>query len=644
MRSIPSPLRVFFFIVVPIFAVLFFAADQFSKNLNFSSKIEEFNYYKATKQDKLATEKALSILGDHPSDFEKNSVFLNQYLKLDDKNKGLIRNKFERVFNTSLFQYFKDLSNTENQKSIGFYGLARLSLAKRKFSRKKILAYINNIDEQYSGLNMLLGDYFLSIDSFDKAESYYEKELLKDPESTELKERLARIYFYNKEFDKAFDLIGLDQNINPSLRFYVAKKNGFLSVFQFAYYNDWNQLFKKTALSSLLILFFWIIFISILSTSIRKFFLTALIIAAVIFLLTPVIFIVNYSFNELFDGISNPFLYHFLCVAIPEELLKISAVIFIFYLFKFRNRTLNYLDFIVLGVFSAAAFAFFENNLYFNSYADSTVVFGRFVNASFTHVICTSTLTIGLFYGKFFKDRNYFYRITLILFPFLIHAVYNTCLETIASLAQVVVIVFFILWIFLLNKILKVNNAKILNTDFNIKMSNLILLSLPTIILVQYVLSFDEFGGLIGEKVMYSSIMNFGFTLLIASVAVLKLNDFKFFRSNLFSKDDKSKVSALRLKPFDPVSRNFFKEEMLVEIEQEIKDDKERVWYLTKYQDKNYLLRVKDKYIDLDEYRIKMICLEIDKDLPKQGFTMKDFTYSGVILSSPDYSLKKVDS
>lgn len=640
MRSIPSPLRIFFFIVVPIFAVLFFVSDQFSKNLNFTSEVEEFNYYKATNQDKLTTEKALSILVDQPDDVESYIVFLNQYLELNDKNKNLIRNKFERVFNTSLLDYFKDLSKLKNKKqqSLGYYGLAKISLSKRHFSEEKVLIYINNIYEQFTGLNELRGDYFFAIESFDIAEKYYKTELLNGTESGELKEKIARIYIRNNKYEEAFNLIGLDENIDSSLRYFVAKENGILSVIQFVYYNGWKQLLKWSTISSLLILLFWLIFVSILSKVLSKYFLAALIITIVIFLFNPFVFFVNYGFVELFDGISNPFVYHFFSVAFPEELLKIFAVIVIYYFFKIRKKSLNYVDLIVLGIYSAAVFAFFENNLYFNLYADSTIVFGRFVNSSFIHILCTSTFIIGIFYGKFFKEKNYFYRVALILIPFLMHAVYNTCLETIAPLAKVVVIVFFILWIFLLNRILKVNKANILNTDFNIKMSNLILLSLPSVILVQYVLSFHEFGALAGKKVMYGSIMNYGFTLLIAAVAVLKLNDFKFFRSEIFSKVEKSKVSSLRLKPFDPVSRNFFTEEILVQIEQKIKDDKERNWYLVHDDDKKFLIRIKDKYIDLDEYRIKMICLEINEHLPEQGFVMKDFTYLGIVLSSPDYN------
>ena len=640
MRNIPSPLKIFFFIVVPFFAVLFFTSDQFSKNLNFTSELEEFNYYKATNQDKLATEKSLSILNEDKNDVENNIIFLDQYLGLTDKDKNLIRNKFERVFSTSLLDYFKDLSKLKNKKqqSLGYYGLAKISLSKRHFSEEKVLIYVNNIYEQFTGLNELRGDYFFAIESIDLAEKYYKTELLNGVESRELKEKIARIYIRNNKYEEAFNLIGLDENIDSSLRYFVAKENGILSVFQFVYYNGWKQLLKWSTISSLLILLFWLIFISILSKTLSKYFLAALIITIVIFLFTPIAFFVNYGFVELFDGISNPFVYHFFSVAFSEELLKIFGVIVIYYLFKIRKKSLNYVDLLVLGIFSAAVFAFFENNLYFNLYANSTIVFGRFVNASFIHVLCTSTFIIGIFYGKFFKEKNNFYRAALILIPFLMHAVYNTCLETIAPLAKVVVIVFFILWIFLLNRVLKVNKAKVLHTDFNIKMSNLVLLSLPSVILVQYVLSFHEFGALAGKKVMYGSIMNYGFTLLVAAVAVLKLNDFKFFRSEIFSRVEQSKVSSLRLKAFDPVSRNIFTEEVLVQIERKIKDDKDRIWYLVYSNDKKFLLRIKEKYIDLDEYRIKMFCLEINEHLPEQGFIMKDFTYSGIVLSSPVYN------
>jgi hypothetical protein len=349
------------------------------------------------------------------------------------------------------------------------------------------------------------------------------------------------------------------------------------------------------------------------------------------------VFLINDWINELFGRITNPFIYHFFCVAFPEELLKLLVVVLVYYLYRKRKQTLNFIDLLALGIFSAAVFAFFENNLYFNQYKDNSIVFGRFVNSSLIHVLCTSTLIIGVFYDKFFQERNRFYSVSLIIASFLIHAVYNTSLHNIGPLGEIVVIVTFILWVFLLNRIFKVNKAKILDTDFNIKMSILVLLSLPIIILMQYVLNFHEFGAVISKKVMYGSIMNYGFTLLITSGAVLKLNDFKFFRSEIFSKEEKSKVSALRIKPFDPVSRSFFKDETQVEILLKIVDNKERAWYFVQNPDGKYLLRIKDQYVDLDEYRIKMICLKVKEDVPGNGFLMKDYTYSGILLSSPLY-------
>jgi len=641
MRSIPSPLRTLFFVVVPIFAVLFFVADQFRDNIKFSSQTEELNFYKATSQDKLAAEKALIILGGDHLDYENHVVFLDYYLALNDKNKSLIRNKFERVFDTFLIDFYKDLSVSKEKhlQSIGYYGLARLLLSKREFTEERVLNYINNIDEQFSGINELRGDYYFHIKSLDKAKEYFILELSNHSESNKLKEKLATIYIFKEQYKEAFELIGFDLNVDSSLRSYVAKKNGFLSVIQMVYFNDWKQLFKWSTISSFLILIFWIVFVSLFSKELRKYLLGGIIITLAIFLLMPLVFLVNDGINELFGEITNPFLYHFFCVAFPEELLKLFAVVLIYYLYRKRKQSLNYIDLLALSIFSAAVFAFFENNLYFNQYWDSSIIFGRFVNSSFIHVLCTSTLIVGIFYSRFFKERNRFYRVSLIIVPFLIHAIYNTCLHTFAPLAKVVVIVTFILWVFLLNRIFKVNKAKVLDTDFNIKMSNLVLLSLPSIILIQYVLNFHEFGAVIGWKVMHSTIMNYGVTLFIASVAVLKLNDFKYFRSDVFSKEEEYKVSTLLLKAFDPVSRNSFMDGIQVDIEQKIEDSKERIWYFVKGKDKNYLLRIKDKYVDLDEYKIKMICFEIKENTPEKGFLMKDYTYAGIVLSSPVYGV-----
>jgi tetratricopeptide (TPR) repeat protein len=633
MRSIPSPIRILFFVVVPFFAILFLIADQLSNDLSFSSKSEEYNFYKATNQKKRATETVLASLNKNDLNIENHITFVNHYLYLNDKDKNLIRNKFERLFKKSPFEYYTQFSkaNNEDSVSIGYYGLSTISISRTSTSKNDVLDYFDKINYNHPGIYELKGNYYFSVDSMVVAEKYFKKVLFSQPDLTRVKEMLARVYITKGEYQRAFDLIGFDINCDSGLRYYVAKENSAFSSIQLVYYNGWKGMVNWSVIGSSIILLFWMLFVKTITFDYKKLFVPLAIVLFLIFLITPALFLIT----DLFGQIKNPFLYNLIHVALLEELLKLSIVYVVFFYFKYKKYSLNPVKYISFGILSASVFAFFENNLYFNQYADSAIIFVRFVNTSFMHVICTTTLVVGIFYNNIFSVRNFFLKVGLIILPFLIHAVYNASFGLTFSLFQIIVIVAFILWIHLLNRILKLNDAKILKTNFNVKLSNLILINLPVIILVQYVFTFFEFGAKVSEKIMYSSIQNFGFMLLISSAAVLKINDFKYFREEVFSNKSKYKIKYLNLSPLDSISRTHFKSEFKVNIEQKIVDSNKLTWYVVSSENDKYLIRIKDSYVDLDEYKIKVICLQLKESSPKDGLNTKSFSYLGILKSSP---------
>lgn len=343
----------------------------------------------------------------------------------------------------------------------------------------------------------------------------------------------------------------------------------------------------------------------------------------------------SYSISKFLGEIENSFLNNLFYVASIEELIKIFPIILVYFIFR-KKANLNKLDLLFWGIFSASFFAFSENNFYFNSYYDSSIVFGRFVNASFIHVICTSFLIMGIFYSTFFKNKT-FLKWPLIMSAFIIHSIYNSFLEWgIGGLSQIIVLISFSIWIVLLNRTFKQHNLKILQTNFNIKLSNLILISFPLIILVQYVLTSVELGVLTGNEVLHSSIQSSGIMILVCAASVLKINDFKFFYLDVFSLNKlKSKSTLLQLKSYDALSSTNFPDSIIVKVNSKIKDKNKKFWYIVECNEDKFLLKMKNQYDDIDEFNIEVFCRKIEDNFPKLYFSPKDFKYLGIVKCSP---------
>ncbi len=110
----------------------------------------------------------------------------------------------------------------------------------------------------------------------------------------------------------------------------------------------------------------------------------------------------------------NDFLYAIFVIALPEEVVKISPIILLFFI---KRKLLNEpFDFILYASVAALAFSFHENIIYIYRYGYG-VIAGRSIISSPFHMFCSAIFIYG--YVKYKFDKNEKNKILkLIWFPF----------------------------------------------------------------------------------------------------------------------------------------------------------------------------------------------------------------------------------
>ena len=147
--------------------------------------------------------------------------------------------------------------------------------------------------------------------------------------------------------------------------------------------------------------------------------------------------------NEL--NFIETILYAFLGVALIEELCKWVVV----YILGYNNKEFDELyDIIVYSIFMALGFAFFENILYIFTVGELNVAILRAVLAIPAHA-CYA-IFMGYYFSKAKQnqtnDKKYKYLVFSLLFPTILHGVYDYCLMSGSNLL-IIIFIGFTIWL-----------------------------------------------------------------------------------------------------------------------------------------------------------------------------------------------------
>jgi RsiW-degrading membrane proteinase PrsW (M82 family) len=181
----------------------------------------------------------------------------------------------------------------------------------------------------------------------------------------------------------------------------------------------------------------------------------------------PILFIESFlmGFSGLFSGLGKAAWDAFAVAAFSEEIFKFIAL----YLLIWKSREFNdKLDGIVYAVFISLGFAAVENVMYVMGNGFGTGIM-RAITAVPAHAIFG--VTMGFYFGmaKFYDKKRYELKLKALIYPILLHGIYDFILFTGFEWLTIVFIGFLVfLYISGLNRIKQLSNQSIYKTDFNL--------------------------------------------------------------------------------------------------------------------------------------------------------------------------------
>jgi RsiW-degrading membrane proteinase PrsW (M82 family) len=171
------------------------------------------------------------------------------------------------------------------------------------------------------------------------------------------------------------------------------------------------------------------------------------------------------SFSGLFSGLTSAAWDAFVVAAFSEELLKFTAL----YLLIWKSREFNdKLDGIVYAVFISLGFAAVENVMYVMGNGFGTGIM-RAITAVPAHAIFG--ITMGFYFGmaKFYEKKRIQLKWKALIFPIILHGIYDFILFTGIEWLGIVFIGFLVyLYISGLKRIKELSDQSIYKTDFSL--------------------------------------------------------------------------------------------------------------------------------------------------------------------------------
>lgn len=181
----------------------------------------------------------------------------------------------------------------------------------------------------------------------------------------------------------------------------------------------------------------------------------------------PVLFLEQFlsSFTSSFPGLFAPAWNAFVVAAFSEELFKYIAL----YLLIWKSREFNEkFDGIVYGVYVSLGFAAVENVLYVMDYGVSTGIM-RAITAVPAHAIFG--ITMGFYFGlaKFYEKERKQLKRKALLYPILLHGIYDFIIMTGIEWLTIVFFCFVIyLYISGLKRVKALSDQSIYKTDYDL--------------------------------------------------------------------------------------------------------------------------------------------------------------------------------
>jgi protease PrsW len=524
---------------IVIASLVFFVilVNLFIKNPKFKTKEELIGFAYESKQYALA-EKAYKELIDNDSlniDLYHEHLKSHFYIPKEIKNsnsKDEIRDDDE-IFN---FYQKKSLSIDTFQRDVGIYCLGLYhSLQDKNETALMYFEKVNNKNLKY--LNNSIGVIYLENKEYGTAQKYFLKEIQNNGNISASYSNLIQLYLTTNQLDRIAKLLSENKkeyfSTGKLIEFYF-KSGKFGEYLKTVFSIGIINMDFKSILAALFIMIIWMIYlrkIDLFEPEKWRYIILTFFLGIVFSYGTFIISDIN---NHLFGfdlngKIVNDFFYCLAGIGLVEETMKLIPFVIILI---FTNEVDEPIDYIIYPSISALGFAFAENILYFHGQG-LDIIHGRALISVVVHMICSSIIGYGLYFGIEKIKLNKTLRVLLfLLVASICHGFFDFWLINDQVGSFKIVSIFFAIfglsvWNSFINNALNFSipeNSDIKNLN-HVKLQDYLIYGLSAVLIFEYLLVSISFGPDLGNN----SLMKAGYsgTYLIAfissSLSVFKL-------------------------------------------------------------------------------------------------------------------------
>jgi protease PrsW len=550
-------MRKSFLIVLGVLIVLLIFINAFVHNPSFQNPEDTIKFALKSKQYSLAENTYRELIVRDSDNIDYHYEHIRTHFRIPKKNKT--SNSFIERDDREITDFYqiRTEKNDSQQKDIGRYGLGLIYGYKNEFdSALSCFEKVKNKKLKY--LNNSIGWIYIQKKDDSTAVNYFLYEIQNRGNLYGAYSNLISIYLKTEQLSKIEEMLKHDLKKYFSYRdleeYYFRTSNiGKYTVLILS--GEILSLDLKSFISALLIALIWLFYlrrIDIFEPEKWRYVILTFILGILFSFGTSYLsdidrYILGFTLN---GRIFNDFFYCFFGIGLVEELMKFIPFLIIL---KFTKEVNEPVDYIIYTSISALGFAFAENLLYFHGYG-LEIIHGRALISVVVHMICSSIIGYGMYFGM--QDKNFVRFLRTFLFLLIasfMHGLFdfwliNEKVNFMAIISILLIVMGFSVWHSFINNTLNYsvpegNTTK--NLD-HIKLKDYLIYSLSGVLLFEYIIVSLSYGPILGNKGLAKAAITGAYLIPLISSS---LSSFKIRRNH------KDRIRFLRnsVKDYDAV-------------------------------------------------------------------------------------------
>ena len=515
-------------IVLGIIFVVLLVINLAVKNPSFNTKQGLIGFAVGSKQYALAEEtyKDLTALDSINPDNYYGHLVSHFNIPAETTTDHQVKKRDD----TAIFSFYESKSRSADpyQRDIGLYGLG-LYYSLQDFNDKALDYFAKVENRSFKYLNNSIGRIYFEKEQYELAEKYLLREIYSGGNTGGAYPNLIAVYFQTNALDKLGELLAdkKDEYFTAAdLTEYYFKTGKPLPYLKTIVATGISNMDLKSLAAAFLIMLVWLIYlrkIDLFEPEKWRYIILTFLLGGVFSYGTFILTDINNHFIgfRLSGGIFNDFMYCFLGIGLVEELMKLIPFLL---LLRFTRVVNEPVDYIIYTSVSALGFAFSENIFYFHGYG-LDIIHGRALIAVVIHMICSSVIGYGIYFGTGKMEMNQTQRVLLFLFiaafchGFFDFWLVNEEVSYLKFLSFFFAIIGLVTWNSLISNALNYSvseDNKLQNLD-GLKLKAYLIYGLSFILIFEYVMVSFKYGPGVGNECLTESVQSGAYLIVFIS-------------------------------------------------------------------------------------------------------------------------------